>query len=234
MWWQPGRQEKNRSLFQRLFRPEAAAAAPLRIAPAASMPAPVRVVSLVSCTPSPVAWPTLPAARVPEPTRVVTLSAIQEQVSWTGVSQAERPSSAAVSRPGRRTRRAGGDSRSSLVERLRRVLAPSLEALLPGLDAALTWPGDLMPFQKDGVRALMNSERMLLADDMGLGKTLQAIAAVRILYAQRAIASTLVVAPASLLDSGGGSLRNGRRSFAPSSYAARLSIGRGNGKQRCT
>lgn len=200
MWWQPGRQEKNRSLFQRLFRPEAAAAAPLRIAPAASMPAPVRVVSLVSCTPSPVAWPTLPAARVPEPTRVVTLSAIQEQVSWTGVSQAERPSSAAVSRPGRRTRRAGGDSRSSLVERLRRVLAPSLEALLPGLDAALTWPGDLMPFQKDGVRALMNSERMLLADDMGLGKTLQAIAAVRILYAQRAIASTLVVAPASLLD----------------------------------
>ena len=200
MWWQPGRQEKNRSLLQRLFQPEAVAAAPLRIAPAASMPAPVRVVPPVSCAPSPAAWLTLPAARVPEPARIVALAAIHEQVSWTGVSQTERPSSGTASRPGRRTRRAGEHARSSLVERLRRVLAPSLEALLPGLDTALTWPGDLMPFQKDGVRALMNSERMLLADDMGLGKTLQAIAAIRILCAQRAIVSTLVVAPASLLD----------------------------------
>ena len=57
-----------------------------------------------------------------------------------------------------------------------------------------------MPFQKEGVRALVNSERMLLADDMGLGKTLQAIAAVRVLCAQRVIDAVLVVAPASLLD----------------------------------
>ena len=57
-----------------------------------------------------------------------------------------------------------------------------------------------MPFQKDGVRALVSSERILLADDMGLGKTLQAIAAVRILCAQRVAEAILVVAPASLLD----------------------------------
>ena len=57
-----------------------------------------------------------------------------------------------------------------------------------------------MPFQKEGVRALINSERLLLADDMGLGKTLQAIVAVRILCAQRVVDSILVVAPASLLD----------------------------------
>ena len=57
-----------------------------------------------------------------------------------------------------------------------------------------------MPFQQEGVRALVGSERLLLADDMGLGKTLQAIAAARILCAQRVIEAILVVAPASLLD----------------------------------
>ncbi len=64
----------------------------------------------------------------------------------------------------------------------------------------LEWPGALMPFQQDGVRALLENERLLLADDMGLGKTLQAIAAARILRAQRKMKSCLVVAPASLLD----------------------------------
>ena len=64
----------------------------------------------------------------------------------------------------------------------------------------LEWPGALMPFQQDGVRALLENQRLLLADDMGLGKTLQAIAAARILRAQRKMKSCLVVAPAGLLD----------------------------------
>ena len=38
-----------------------------------------------------------------------------------------------------------------------------------------------MPFQEDGVRTLLSSDRLLLADDMGLGKTLQVIAALRIM-----------------------------------------------------
>ena len=201
MWWQPGQQEKRRSLFQRLFRPEAAAAPPLHIAPSASIPDPAEVIPSVFCTPAPVGWLTLPAASVPESVRAVVLSSVREQLSWPDVSQAERPSSGTPSRPTRtRARRAGEDSRSSLVERLRRVLAPSLEALLLDPDTALQWPGDLMPFQKEGVRALINGERILLADDMGLGKTLQAIAAVRILCAQHVIESILVVTPASLLD----------------------------------
>jgi SNF2 family DNA or RNA helicase len=200
MWWQAGQQEPRRSLFQRLFRPEAAAAAPLRITPSVSMPNPAAVVSPVSGTPAAAAWLAPPAVRVPEPARVVALSAVREQSSWTGASEAERPSSGALSRPGKRSRRDGEDSRSSLVERLRRVLVLPLEFWLPSPDTALTWPGDLMPFQKEGVRALVNSERLLLADDMGLGKTLQAIAAVRILCAQRVIDAILVVAPASLLD----------------------------------
>jgi SNF2 family DNA or RNA helicase len=57
-----------------------------------------------------------------------------------------------------------------------------------------------MGFQKDGVRALTESRRLLLADDMGLGKTVQAIAAMRILHARGDLGSCLVVAPASLLD----------------------------------
>ena len=200
MWWQPGQQEKRRSLFQRLFQPEAEAAAPLRLTPSASIPDPTAVVSPPSLAPSPAAWLAVPAGGVPEPVRAVALSVLRESLSWTGVAESERPSFGAPSRPSRRTRRSGEDARPSLAERLRRVLAPSLESLLLEPDTALKWPSDLMPFQKDGVRALIDSERLLLADDMGLGKTLQAIAAARILCAQGAIDAILVVAPASLLD----------------------------------
>ena len=200
MWWQPRRQEIRRSLLQRLFRPDVAAPVPVRITPSASAPDPTGLIRSVSGMPVPVAWLAVPAVAVPESAGVVALTTAPEPFSWTGVSQAERPSSPAPSRPGTRRRRAGEDSRSSLAKRLRRVLAPSLESLLRDPDTALKWPSDLMPFQKEGVRALVNSERMLLADDMGLGKTLQAIAAVRVLCAQRVIDAVLVVAPASLLD----------------------------------
>ena len=88
---------------------------------------------------------------------------------------------------------------STLAERLRAVLAVPLDSLLPGPAATLNWPGELMPFQLDGVRALIASERILLADDMGLGKTIQAIAAIRILSVQRTIASVLIVVPAAIV-----------------------------------
>ena len=83
---------------------------------------------------------------------------------------------------------------STLSERLWAVLAAPLE------DIQLEWPGKLMPFQRDGVRALLDNHRLLLADDMGLGKTIQAIAALRILRARREVKSCLVTAPASILD----------------------------------
>ncbi len=88
----------------------------------------------------------------------------------------------------------------TLMERLRTVLAVPLESLLPGPGTILEWPGDLMPFQADGVRMLLAHSRMLLADDMGLGKTVQVIAAIRILCFQRTIRSVLIVMPASLID----------------------------------
>ncbi len=64
----------------------------------------------------------------------------------------------------------------------------------------LEWRGELMPFQQDGVQALMENPSLLLADDMGLGKTIQAVVAMRLLKARRAVQSCLVVAPASVLN----------------------------------
>ncbi len=92
-----------------------------------------------------------------------------------------------------------------LAHRLLRVLSP-LGIEPPSLDD-LEWPGVLMPFQEEGVRALIGSDRLLLADDMGLGKTLQVIAALRILRHRGDIRSALVAAPASLLDQWRGELR---------------------------
>ena len=39
-----------------------------------------------------------------------------------------------------------------------------------------------MPFQLEGVNALIENRQLLLADDMGLGKTLQAIVTLRVLF----------------------------------------------------
>ena len=82
-----------------------------------------------------------------------------------------------------------------------------------------------MPFQRDGVGALLDMKRLLLADDMGLGKTVQAISALRVLRRRREVESCLVVAPAGLLD-------QWRREL--SRWAPELSaiIIRGTGKDR--
>ena len=90
-----------------------------------------------------------------------------------------------------------------LSERLWAVLAaprPALPPSPPPPDKQLGWPCALMPFQHDGVQALVSLERLLLSDDMGLGKTVQAIAALRILRVRGEIESCLVVAPAGVLD----------------------------------
>jgi len=86
-----------------------------------------------------------------------------------------------------------------LRDRLRMALAAPITAFLPSAGSVLDWPGDLLPFQLDGVRVLLSRPDVLLADDMGLGKTIQTIAALRILFHTRAVDSALVVAPASLM-----------------------------------
>ena len=102
---------------------------------------------------------------------------------------------------------AQGIFRSGMAERLWALLAlrptaphQAQESFATLVDSHLEWPGELMPFQQDGVRALLQMKHLLLADDMGLGKTVQAIAAMRILRARGEVGAFLVVAPASVLD----------------------------------
>ena len=116
----------------------------------------------------------------------------------------ERPEYPATRLPETReasnTRTQGERRDLTLAARLWAVLAAPPAPTKPNWDLQLKWPGELMPFQQDGVRALLDMDQLLLADDMGLGKTIQAIAAIRILRARQAIRSCLVVAPASVLD----------------------------------
>ena len=135
---------------------------------------------------------------VPDPVTSIVL---------TGTSDAPSRATSVVSGNEVRSSPSNGQSREprepsmdTLPERLKRVLAPPLDCLLPGPDSVLEWPGELMPFQLDGVKLLLDSERLLLADDMGLGKTLQVIVALRVLFIHGDIGSALVVAPASILD----------------------------------
>ncbi len=86
----------------------------------------------------------------------------------------------------------------SLWKRLKRILVMKPERLLTG-SGPLKWPGKLLPFQIDGVNALLSRKNILLADDMGLGKTIQAIAALRIMFVQRQVNSALLIVPAGLI-----------------------------------
>ncbi len=56
----------------------------------------------------------------------------------------------------------------------------------------------LYPYQRDGVRRMFDSGRLLLADDMGLGKTTQAIAACHGLFETRRVRKGLLIVPAAL------------------------------------
>ena len=94
----------------------------------------------------------------------------------------------------------GNEAGHGLARRLWAVLAKPGKFQSSGPGLHLEWPGELMPFQQDGVRALLEMDRLLLSDDMGLGKTVQTVAALRILGARRKIGSCLVVAPATVLD----------------------------------
>ena len=201
MWWQSTRLEKRRFIFRFPGRRRAEAESPLRVVASRSIPNDVGILSSFAGCPEPVDWLIRRSTYHPEPVTAINLTTLPEQMEH-GPGLKRRPNVNIAPIRGKlngATTSTGADI-SSLVERLRILLAAPLHTLLPGPETVLEWPGELMPFQRDGVRTLINSDRVLLADDMGLGKTLQVIAALRILYVQRAIQSALVVAPASLLD----------------------------------
>lgn len=91
------------------------------------------------------------------------------------------------------------DEPDDFVRRLALVLQAPPELWLRD-SGALEWVGELYPYQKEGVLALLESPRLLLGDEMGLGKSVQAVAALRILLHRREIERGLVVVPASLLE----------------------------------
>ena len=66
-------------------------------------------------------------------------------------------------------------------------------------DFGLVWSRPLFPYQRIGIRALAENPELLLADEMGLGKTIQAIGALRCLFASGEVCAALVVAPAGLV-----------------------------------
>jgi SNF2 family DNA or RNA helicase len=90
------------------------------------------------------------------------------------------------------------DDGFDLRARLRFVLQPPLGLCLSP-DGVIDWPHELLPFQVQGVRLLLERDRLLLADEMGLGKTIQALAAVRLLALRREVESCLIVTPAAVL-----------------------------------
>ena len=90
------------------------------------------------------------------------------------------------------------NERNDLLLRLAAALQPPLAAFYAP-NGVLEWPAPLLPYQCEGVAALLSRNELLLADDMGLGKTIQAIAALRILIFKRELQTALVVCPAGLL-----------------------------------
>ena len=87
---------------------------------------------------------------------------------------------------------------AELQRRLAAMLQPPPTSLYTP-NGFLEWPSPLLPYQREGVAALLSRKELLLADDMGLGKSIQTIAAIRILFHQQKIANALLVCPASLL-----------------------------------
>jgi len=200
-WWRSTETDKRPSLLPWRRKRQQKVEPPLRIAVRGLHPIEAQVIRCDVAIASPVGWLLQSAAMIPDSVTTANL----EPVPDASVKPLENfPGGANVSPQLRVAANSGQDSKTqtgpALVERLRILLAAPLDALLPGPNTVLDWAGELMPFQQDGVRALIKSERLLLADDMGLGKTLQVVAALRILFVQRLIESALVVAPASLLD----------------------------------
>lgn len=152
------------------------------------------------------------AARVDEPVSAAVASAIPSggSVDLAGLIDREQAQpargglAAGTVSPGREmdTREGDGDAHADgelpLAKRLAYLLQPPVESFLRE-QSVIEWPHPFFDYQRDGIRALVARDVLLLADDMGLGKTIQTVAALRILFRLRRIESALLVVPASLV-----------------------------------
>jgi superfamily II DNA or RNA helicase len=194
-WWRNRKPPERASWWNRRRRvvPEPA----LRWALLQSMPSTAGTSPVAEVEPTSVDWllRAQPSQNIDGSTvRVAAVPATEEATSARApIKRTGQTSGIAVRGP-------ATDPGLSLADRLRLVLQPPLESLLPGPDTILEWPAELLSYQIDGVRALLDRDRILLADDMGLGKTVQAIAAMRILCLRRQVMCALLVVPASLIN----------------------------------
>ena len=152
MWWRSKQPAKKRSFLQALFQPEVEAESPLRIAQLAPAPDQPRGISPLMSTPPSVDRLLQSPAGVPDSVTVIALSPIPDRSSYAVnsphlgiIRERARPGGS----PSRSTRTSDN---ASLLARLRSILSPPLESLLPGPRSVLQWPGELMPFQLAGVR----------------------------------------------------------------------------------
>jgi len=201
MWWHDKRPDKKRSFFRLPGRRESSAETPLRVPVRADLPDSIRTLDVLAGFVEPVAWVTSPQFESPDQATKIRLTPLGDYGAGivSELPQRDGVPLQPLLRPTPIVTEAAPPG-SSLADRLRNLLSLPLINLLPGPNSVLEWPADFMAFQKDGIRTLVESDRILLADDMGLGKTLQVIAALRILIVQRSIETALIVLPASLLD----------------------------------
>ena len=201
IWWHSKRPDKKKSLFRLPGRRESQVESPLRVTVRSNSADDVHSFDLADSCVEPVDW--IVCQQLQEPGLAVKISLTPTQHARQQGASVLTPRDAvpfqSLLRPGGLPT-ASDQPTTSLAERLRILLAVPLNSLLPGPNSLLEWPGEFMQFQKDGIKTLVDTDRILLADDMGLGKTLQVIAALRILIVQRAIETALIVMPASLLD----------------------------------
>lgn len=82
------------------------------------------------------------------------------------------------------------------------IILPILQPPLGDeFDSSIAFKADqeLLPFQPEGIKFLVQNNRALLGDDMGLGKTIQAIVAIRFLARMGKITNGLILCPRSVL-----------------------------------
>ena len=200
-WWRSNKEPKKRSIFRLPGRarpePESLLRTPLRDV----LPEKLQTISAPRGYPEPLQWLMRSSGHIPEAVISIDLLSIHDRIG----NQVDLDGG--TGEPGQslgvgltREPVSQEDAIPSLENRLRILLSAPLEIYLSREDGLLEWPGELMPFQSDGVKTLIDSDRILLADDMGLGKTIQVIAALRILLIQRRITTVLIVTPISVLD----------------------------------
>ena len=201
LWWRSNKEPKKRSIFRLPGRAIPEPESALRIPLPSHIPERLRALPTLMGHPEPLKWLLRSSAHIPEVVTSIDLLSIHDrignQVDLDG-GTGERGESLGVKANNAIATRE--DAIPSLEDRLRILLAAPLEIYLSREDGVLEWPGELMAFQTDGVRTLLERDRILLADDMGLGKTVQVIAALRIMLVQRRIETALIVTPVSILD----------------------------------